>query len=60
MSCGGCVGSVTKAVQIVDSHSKVDVDLKSKKVRVETIASLEAISSSIAEAGYPVTASTAV
>lgn len=60
MSCGGCVRSVTKSVQSVDSNAKVDVDLPGKKVRVDTQASLEAVKSAISEAGYPVTAGTAV
>lgn len=59
MTCGGCVRGVTRSVQGVDSAAKVDVDLKNKKVRVETAAPLEVIISAIAEAGYPVAASTA-
>jgi len=60
MSCGGCVRGVTRSVQAVDSNAKVDVDLQSKKVRVDTQASLDAVKSAINDAGYPVTASTAV
>ena len=36
MSCGHCVMSVTKAVKAVDASAKVDVDLATKKVSVET------------------------
>jgi copper chaperone len=57
MSCGGCVRSVTRSVQVVDSNAKVDVDLLSKTVRVNTQASLDAVKSAINDAGYPVTAS---
>ena len=60
MSCGGCVSSVTRSVQAVDSNAKVDVDLPSKMVRVNTQASLEAVRTAINDAGYPVTASAAV
>lgn len=60
MSCGGCVKGVTKAVQAVDSNATVDVDLKSKKVRVDSNVSLGAISASIVDAGFPVTEGTAV
>jgi len=60
MSCGGCVRSVTKSVQSVDSNARVDVDLPTKKVRVDTQASLEAVKTAIGEAGYEVTAGTAV
>ena len=55
MSCGGCVRSVTKSVQAVDGDARVEVDLASKKVRVETRASLDAVKSAISDAGYDVT-----
>lgn len=57
MTCGGCVKSVTRSVQSVDSHAKVDVDLPGKRVRVDTQASLDAVKSAISDAGYSVTAS---
>ncbi|MFS0754274.1 heavy metal-associated domain-containing protein [Noviherbaspirillum sp. 1P10PC] len=57
MTCGGCVRGVTRSVQTVDSAAKVEVDLKAKKVRIDTTAPLEAVTSAISEAGYPVTAS---
>lgn len=54
MSCGHCVGSVTKAVQAIDPAAQVQVDLASKSVKVESCAELGAISAAIVEAGYPV------
>lgn len=60
MSCGGCARSVTKSVQSVDGNAKVEVDLASKNVRIDSQASLEAVRSAIIEAGYPVTASSTV
>jgi len=60
MSCGGCVRSVTRSVQAVDSQAKVEVDLQTKKVRVESSVGLDAITTAIADAGFPVTASAAV
>jgi copper chaperone len=60
MTCGGCVRSVTKSVQTVDSDAKVDVDLASKKVRIDSQASLDSVKSAISDAGYPVTASAIV
>ena len=53
MSCGHCVMSVTKAVKAVDANAKVEVDLATKKVNVETG---KAISDALAEAGFPATA----
>jgi copper chaperone len=60
MKCGGCVKGVIRSVQAVDSNAKVDVDLQSKKVRVNTQSSLDVVKSAINDAGYPVTASAAV
>lgn len=57
MTCGGCVRSVTKSVQAVDAGARVDVDLASKKVRIESGASLDAVKAAIDDAGYDVTAS---
>lgn len=56
MSCGHCVMSVTKAVKSVDAQAKVDVDLATKKVNVETASDRKVIADALAEAGYPVTA----
>lgn len=56
MSCGHCVGAVTKAVQALDAGATVQVDLASKRVTVESAsAALAQISAAIAAAGYPVT-----
>ncbi len=54
MSCGHCVASVTKAVQVVDAAAKVDVDLAQRKVSVQSTAALERIAAAIEAAGYPV------
>ncbi|QOL49220.1 heavy metal translocating P-type ATPase [Massilia litorea] len=59
MSCGHCVGRVTKTVQALDAGAKVDIDLASKKVRIDSRAELERIAAAIDEAGYPVTARSA-
>ncbi|GBG14226.1 copper chaperone [Novimethylophilus kurashikiensis] len=55
MTCGGCAANVKQAVQRVDSHAQVDVDLQKKTVNVDTQADIQAVQSSISAAGYPVT-----
>lgn len=60
MTCGGCASSVKRTIQTVDSSAKVEVDLSSKKVRVDTGASLEQVTSAVTGAGFPVTASATV
>lgn len=52
MSCGHCVRAVTEAVKEVDANAKVDVDLASKKVNVESTAERQKIVAALAEAGY--------
>jgi copper chaperone len=54
MSCGHCVAAVTKAVQALDGSAKVEVDLATKQVRVDSGAPLDAVTAAIVEAGYPV------
>ncbi len=54
MSCGHCVSRVTKSVQAVDKDATVDIDLASKKVRVDSQAGLDEIADAIGEAGYEV------
>lgn len=56
MTCGGCAAGVTRAVLAVDDSAKVNVDLRSKTVRVESELDLEAVFSAITNAGYPVSA----
>lgn len=59
MTCGHCVGRVTKSVHGVDQDAKVEIDLPSGKVRVDSKAELDELAEAIAEAGYPVTATSA-
>jgi copper chaperone len=54
MSCGHCVGAVTKAVQAIDPAAKVEVDLASKSVKIDSTSALAPLKSAIADAGYPV------
>lgn len=55
MSCGHCVGAVTKAVQAVDAAAKVEVDLGAKSVKIDSTTPLAPLKSAIADAGFPVT-----
>jgi copper ion binding protein len=56
MSCNHCVGAVTKSVLGADANAKVDVDLKSGLVRVESKQDIDAIKEAVADAGYEVNA----
>jgi len=52
MSCGHCVGVITKTVQQLDPKARVETDLASKKVRVESAQPRDAIVHVLDEAGY--------
>ena len=56
MSCGHCVKAVTDAVQSLDAQAKVQVDLASGKVQVESEQDATAIARAIEEEGYKVAA----
>ena len=50
---GHCVGAVTKTLQSVDPQAKVEVDLASKKVKVESTQDRAKLADALTEAGYP-------
>lgn len=54
MSCGGCVASVTRAIQAVDGTAQVAADLQTQQVRVESTADIERLRAAIEGAGYDV------
>jgi copper chaperone len=56
MTCGHCAGTVTKAVQSVDSQAAVTIDLPSKTVSIMTAADAARISQAVEAAGYRNTA----
>lgn len=52
MSCGHCVHAITQAVQTLDPGAKVQADLASKLVTVQTDKPREAVTAALEEAGY--------
>ncbi len=52
MTCGHCVGVVTKAIKQADPQALVEIDLASHRVRVQTTEDREFIAAAVAEAGY--------
>lgn len=53
MHCGHCVGVITKTLQQLDPHARVEAELSTKKVVVESTQSREAIVHALSAAGYP-------
>lgn len=54
MACSACTANITKAVTAVDPMAKVEADLKTKLISIETQASRITIKDAIAAAGYQV------
>jgi len=52
MTCGHCVKAVTASIHEIDPAAKVDVDLASGVVKVESGRPADAIAKAIVEAGY--------
>lgn len=52
MSCAHCVARITQAVQTLDPAARVDADVHTKQVTVESEASPEAVAAAITDAGY--------
>jgi copper chaperone len=53
MSCGHCVGAITKAVKAVDQGATLQIDLATHRVSIDsTAADAAALSEAIKEAGY--------
>lgn len=53
MSCGHCVGAITKAIKGVDRNAEVNIDLARHLVTVEaTEADARALRDAITQAGY--------
>jgi len=58
MTCGGCVASVTGAVQSVDATARLTANLESHTVEIASSATAEALAAAIADAGFTVQPST--
>jgi len=53
ISCGHCASVVTRTVKEIDSAAKVDINIETKLVRIETSADTETVMRALATSGYP-------
>ena len=53
MTCGGCAGSVTKAIQSVDPTARIETNPVTRSVTLETTARTAELQKVLEEAGYP-------
>jgi copper chaperone len=54
MTCGGCINAVTRAIQAQDPQAKVQADLATQVLSLETSLSLDLAAELITDAGFPV------
>jgi copper chaperone len=52
MTCGGCVGSITRVVKSLDPNAKVDANVDTKLVKIDSVIEPAAMLKAIANAGY--------
>jgi len=52
MTCNHCASTITKAVQSVDQAAKIDIDLATKRVRVESPVGPLKLAEAIRRAGF--------
>jgi copper chaperone len=53
MTCGHCVSAVTRAVKALDPQADVQVDLNSRRLRVEGATRAGDLIKALHQAGYP-------
>ncbi len=54
MTCGGCINAVTRAVQAQDPQAKVEADLATQLVTLDTSLTPELAAELITDAGFPI------
>lgn len=59
MTCGHCIKAITQAVLTVDPTAKVQIDLASYRVQIESASAEAELSHAIVKAGYSPIAKTA-
>jgi copper chaperone len=52
MTCGHCASTITRAVKEVDASGHCEIDLSTKRVRIESSHAAEDFRAAIEEAGY--------
>ena len=55
MHCGGCAGSVTRAIQTVDPRAQIRIDRAARTVEADTDVDWALVLTAIKDAGYSAT-----
>jgi copper chaperone len=54
MTCPGCVGSITRAVQMLDPAAQVVADIEHHTVEITSAATAERLAAAITDAGFTI------
>ena len=52
-TCGHCVKTVTRTVQQVDPEARVEIDLATHRVQIDSSRDAQAFRQALADEGYP-------
>jgi copper chaperone len=52
MTCGGCVASISRVDKSLDPSAKIDVDVGSKRVKIDSVIPVDFVVATITQAGY--------
>ncbi len=53
MTCGHCAGMVSRALKRLDPDCRIDIDLASHTVKVQSAEDAKELAQALSEAGYP-------
>jgi copper chaperone len=53
MTCGHCASTVTQTCKLIDPSANVEIDLKTKKVKIASPEDRQDFVDALSEAGYP-------
>lgn len=53
MTCGGCAGRIARAIKGLDAQAKIEVDMPTRTVRVDTTEDRASVTAALVDAGYP-------
>jgi len=52
LTCGGCLGFVTRALQDVDRHARIEADLRARTIRIVSSRFESVLLRALRDAGY--------
>lgn len=53
MTCGSCAGRIARAIKDLDAQAKVEVDMPTRTVRIDTTEDRASVVAALVDAEYP-------